>query len=223
MYAFKNCEGPYRIYELRSMTAKRLNIKKISDNLLFFDKITIFAYRLTIKIYRIMKRTTKNLLIAVTAIVGIICIVNAVWLIVQSGSVAGWFTDYRNIVYGDGAAENGSKIVWRDNVLGWQYFIFYGRLLFGIAFDALLLLFMIKSILVLKSGAFFLKSNTYILISAAVCNLLYNFCNENIRILIYDTYKNITDAMLLTPLILFAFSLIYGLAVRVSEENRLTI
>ena len=29
--------------------------------------------------------------------------------------------------------------------------------------------------------------------------------------------------MLLTPLILFAFSLIYGLAVRVSEENRLTI
>ena len=121
-----------------------------------------------------MKRTTKNLLIAVTAIVGIICIVNAVWLIVQSGSVAGWFTDYRNIVYGDGAAENGSKIVWRDNVLGWQYFIFYGRLLFGIAFDALLLLFMIKSILVLKSGAFFLKSNTYILISAAVCNLFYN-------------------------------------------------
>lgn len=170
-----------------------------------------------------MKRTTKNLLIAVTAIVGIICFVNAVWLIVQSGSVAGWFTDYRNIVYGDGAAENGSKIVWRDNVLGWQYFIFYGRLLFGIAFDALLLLFMIKSILALKSGAFFLKSNTYILISAAVCNLLYNFCNENIRILIYDTYKNITDAMLLTPLILFAFSLIYGLAVRVSEENRLTI
>ena len=59
-----------------------------------------------------MKRNTKNLLIAVTAIVGIICIVNAVWLIVQSGSVAGWFTDYRNIVYGDGAAENGSKIVW---------------------------------------------------------------------------------------------------------------
>ena len=162
-----------------------------------------------------MKRNTKNLLIAVTAIVGIICIVNAVWLIVQSGSVAGWFTDYRNIVYGDGAAEN--------DVLGWQYFIFYGRLLFGIAFDALLLLFMIKSILALKSGAFFLKSNTYILISAAVCNLLYNFCNENIRILIYDTYKNITDAMLLTPLILFAFSLIYGLAVRVSEENRLTI
>lgn len=223
MYAFKNCEGPYRIYELRSMTAKRLNIKKISDNLLFFDKITIFAYRLTIKICRIMKRNTKNLLIAVTAIVGIICIVNAVWLIVQSESVAGWFTDYRNIVYGDGAAENGSKIVWRDDVLGWQYFIFYGRLLFGIAFDALLLLFMIKSILALKSGAFFLKSNTYILISAAVCNLLYNFCNENIRILIYDTYRNITDAMLLTPLILFAFSLIYGLAVRVSEENRLTI
>ena len=196
MYALKNCEGPYRTHGLRSVTIERHNIKKISDNLLFFDKITI---------------------------VGIICIVNAVWLIVQSGSVAGWFTDYRNIVYGDGAAENGSKIVWRDDVLGWQYFIFYGRLLFGIAFDALLLLFMIKSILALKSGAFFLKSNTYILISAAVCNLLYNFCNENIRILIYDTYKNITDAMLLTPLILFAFSLIYGLAVRVSEENRLTI
>ena len=158
-----------------------------------------------------MKRNTKNLLIAVTAIVGIICIVNAVWLIVQSGSVAGWFTDYRNIVYGDGAAENGSKIVWRNDVL-------------GCAFDALLLLFMIKSILALKSGAFFLKSNTYILISAAVCNLFYNFCNENTGILVYpSSYRNITDSMLLTPLILFAFALIYGLAVRVSEENRLTI
>lgn len=98
MYALKNCEGPHCTHGLRSVTAKRLNIKKISDNLLFFDKITIFAYRLTIKIYRIMKRSTKNLLIAVTAIVGITCIVNAVWLIVQSGSVAGWFTDYRNIV-----------------------------------------------------------------------------------------------------------------------------
>ena len=171
-----------------------------------------------------MKRNTKNLLIAVTVIVGIICIVNAVWLIVQSGSVAGWFTDYRNVVYGNGAAENGSKIVWSDDVLGWQYFIFYGRLLFGIAFDALLLLFMIKSILALKSGTFFLKSNTYILVSAAVCNLFYNFCNENIGILVHpSSYRHITDSMLLTPLILFAFALIYGLAVRISEENRLTI
>ena len=44
MYAFKNCKGQQRTHGLRSMTAKRRNIKKISDYLLFFDKITIYLH-----------------------------------------------------------------------------------------------------------------------------------------------------------------------------------
>ena len=212
MYALKNCEGPHRIHGLRSVTAKRRNIKKISDYLLFFDKIDIFAYRLTIKIYRIMKRNTRILLIAVTVLVCLICLGNAAYIIIQGGGMAG--------LYG----VNMERAQWHQEVLGLQRFIFWGWLTAGLVFDALLAVFMIRSLLAVRSGILFPKANTFLLMAASAVNLVYNICHSNIGIVLHsERLFTIDNADLLLPLILLAFSLIYGIAVRVSEENQLTI
>ena len=92
--------------------------------LLFFDKITIFAYRLTIKIYRIMKRSTRNLLVTATVLVCLICLINAAYIIIQSGGMAG--------LYG----ENMERAQWNGEIIGLQRFIFWGWLMAGLAFDA---------------------------------------------------------------------------------------
>ena len=159
-----------------------------------------------------MKRKTKILLIAITVMVCLICLVNAAWLIIQSGCITGFF------------ASNNEQVQWNDEVIGIQQSIFWGRLLTGLIFDALLIAFMFKSLLALKSGILFPKANALILVVAAAVNLLYNFCDSNIGIVVEsDRMLVIDDKTLLLPLILTAFALIYSLAAKISEENRLTI
>lgn len=114
-----------------------------------------------------MKRRTKCLLIAATVLVTMVCVINAVWLVVQSGGIAGWY------------GANMQQAVWNEDVLGLQRFLFWGRLLAGIAFDVLMVVFMFRSLVAVKSGILFPRAN--------------------------------------------AFVLIYSMAVRVSEENNLTI
>lgn len=60
--------------------------------------------------------------------------------------------------------------------------------------------------------------------AASAVNLVYNICHSNIGIVLHsEKLFTIDNADLLLPLILLAFSLIYGIAVRISEENKLTI
>lgn len=158
-----------------------------------------------------MKRITKITLVAVTVFVCFVCLVNAIWLIFQSGSVAGWW------------GEN-MQAQWTSDSIGLQRFIFWGRLLAGLVFDVMLAVFMFKSVMAIKSGLLFPMSNVLVLVAAAVCNLLYNFCNTNIGKVVYpERLLEIADSDILLPLILFAFALMYGLAAKVSEDSRLTI
>lgn len=159
-----------------------------------------------------MKRRTKCLLIAATVLVIMVCVINAVWLVVQSGGIAGWY------------GENMQQAVWNEDVLGLQRFLLWGRILAGIAFDVLMVVFMFKSLVAVKSGILFPRANAFILIAASVCYFLYSICNTNMGILIdSERLFMIDDSDLMFPLVLFAFALIYSIAVRVSEENNLTI
>ena len=153
-----------------------------------------------------MKRKTKILLIAVTILVCLICLSNAAYIIIQGGGMAG--------LYG----------VNMERAHGLQRFIFWGWLTAGLVFDALLAVFMIRSLLAVRSGILFPKANTFLLIAASAVNLVYNICHSNIGIVLHsERLFTIDNADLLLPLILLAFSLIYGIAVRVSEENQMTI
>ena len=159
-----------------------------------------------------MKRSTRNLLVTATVLVCLICLINAAYIIIQSGGMAG--------LYG----ENMERAQWNGEILGLQRFIFWGWLTAGLALDALLTVFMIRSLLAVRSGVLFPRVNTFLLMGAAAINLVYNICQSNIGIVLHqERLFQINNADLLLPLILFAFSLIYGLAVMVSEENRLTI
>ena len=151
-----------------------------------------------------MKRNTRILLIAVTVLVCLICLSNAAYIIIQGGGMAG--------LYG----VNMERAQWNQEVLGLQRFIFWGWLTAGLVFDALLAVFMICSLLGVRSG--------FLLMAASAVNLVYNVCRSNIGIVLHsERLFTIDDADVLLPLILLAFSLIYGIAVRVSEENQLTI
>ena len=159
-----------------------------------------------------MKKSTRILLIAVTILVCLICLSNAVYIIIQGGGMAG--------LYG----VNMERAQWNQEVLGLQRFIFWGWLTAGLVFDALLAVFMIRSLLAVRSGILFPKANTFLLMAASAVNLVYNICHSNIGIVLHSKRLfTIDNADLLLPLILLAFSLIYGIAVRVSEENQLTI
>ena len=170
-----------------------------------------------------MKRNTRILLIAVTVLVCLICLGNAAYIIIQCGGMAGLYG-----VNMERAQWNqevlGLQRFWNQEVLGLQRFIFWGWLTAGLVFDALLAVFMICSLLAVRSGILFPKANTFILMAASAVNLVYNICHSNIGIVLHsERLFTIDNADLLLPLILLAFSLIYGIAVRVSEENQLTI
>ena len=102
-----------------------------------------------------MKRKTKILLIAVTVLVCLICLSNAVYIIIQGGGMAG--------LYG----VNMERAQWNQEVLGLQRFIFWGWLTAGLVFDALLAVFMIRSLLAVRSGILFPKANTFLLMAAS--------------------------------------------------------
>ena len=164
-----------------------------------------------------MKKSTRILLIAVTILVCLICLSNAVYIIIQGGGMAGL---YGVRLYG----VNMERAQWNQEVLGLQRFIFWGWLTAGLVFDALLAVFMIRSLLAVRSGILFPKANTFLPMAASAVNLVYNICHSNIGIVLHsERLFTIDNADLLLPLILLAFSLIYGIAVRVSEENQLTI
>ena len=105
-----------------------------------------------------MKRSTRILLIAVTVLVCLICLSNAVYIIIQGGGMAG--------LYG----VNMERAQWNQEVLGLQRFIFWGWLTAGLVFDALLAVFMIRSLLAVRSGILFPKANTFLLMAASAVN-----------------------------------------------------
>ena len=142
-----------------------------------------------------MKRTTRILLIAVTILVCLICLGNAAYIIIQGGGMAG--------LYG----VNMERAQWNQEVLGLQCFIFWGWLTAGLVFDALLAVFMIRSLLAVRSGILFPKANTFLLMAASAVNLVYNICLSNIGIVLHsERLFTIDNADLLLPLILFARS-----------------
>lgn len=152
------------------------------------------------------------MLIAATVLVTMVCVINAVWLVVQSGGIAGWY------------GVNMQRAVWNEDVLGLQRFLLWGRLLAGIAFDVLMVVFMFKSLVAVRSGILFPRANALVLIAVSVCYFLYSICNTNMGILVEsERLFMVEDSDLMIPLVLFAFALIYSMAVRVSEENNLTI
>lgn len=140
----------------------------------------------------------------------LICIVNAVHVTIQGLGIiaypeefgATWFTDARWL----------------------QIIMQAGRIIGGLGFSVLISIFIFKSFKALKNGTIFPKGNILLLYLSASALFLYRFCYTNMAMAVgIDRNICIDTDDLIMPLLLVMFAMLYTFAVRVSEENRLTI
>lgn len=151
--------------------------------------------------------------IAITAIA--ICAIQITWLILQS-----WFI----------SGINGStcEIAWDNNILPFQLTLFIGRVLFGVAYNAIIIVFLIKSVNALKKGTLFIRSNVTLLYMTAGCYIINRLCDDNMGNILMsaelgNSYFAIESGSILITLLFIIFALLYRIAAEVSEDNNLTI
>ena len=115
-------------------------------------------------------------------------------------------------------------VVWLDEMKTFQIFIATGRILGGAFYFGLITAFLVKTIKGLKNGILFTASNVRILYFSALALFVYNFCYNNGGILTGGESNLILDTDdIAISLILVVFAMIYKIAVKISDENSLTI
>ena len=113
--------------------------------------------------------------------------------------------------------------VWIDGLEVFQGSIAIFRLLGGIALFGLLIAFLLNSIKGLNSGVLFPRKNISTLFCTAAASFVFLFCNTNIDLVLGERVLKLDIQEILVPTIICAFAIMYKAAVKVSEENSLTI
>lgn len=151
-------------------------------------------------------------MMGVTIFASLLCIVSIVWILCQSYFIS------------TGSGEG--CIVWHEELYPLQAGIFIGRLVFKTLFYALIMALLFKQLKAIKDGILFPRANVKIMYIIAVCYLIGNLCDDNIStaLLFEESGKFVINSdTLLYAALLVIFALIYKVAVKVSEENNLTI
>jgi hypothetical protein len=108
-----------------------------------------------------------------------------------------------------------------------QLVIFIGRLLFKTSFYALIMVFLAKQLKAIKNGVLFPSVNTKIMYAIAICYFIGENCSDNISTSVL--FKGNTGSFVIDgdtwiyTAVLVVFAIMYNIAVKVSEENNLTI
>lgn len=151
-------------------------------------------------------------MMGVTIFASLLCIVSIVWIFCQSYFVC---------------TESGEGcIVWHEELYPLQAGIFIGRLVFKTLFYVLIMVFLFKQLKAIKDGIIFPRVNVKIMYTIAACYLVGNICDDNISTALICGDNGafvINSDTLLYAALLVIFALIYKVAVKVSEENNLTI
>ena len=172
---------------------------------------SIIYHLITLKI---METKGHKGLLGVTIFASFLCIASIVWILVQSYYVC---------------TESGEGcIVWHEKIYVMQMSIFIGRLLFKNAFYALIVVFLIKQYKAVKNGVLFPRVNIGIMYTIAACYLIGNFCHMNFETLVIPATEGIANLVISTDILIYTmlllvFASVYKIAVKVSEENNLTI
>ena len=108
-----------------------------------------------------------------------------------------------------------------------QVTVLVGRTLGGLVFSALLYAFTINTINGYKAGVLFPRKNFGILMACSVALFIYVFCYDNMQILGVSNYPvrqiELDLNTVVSSLTFVVFALLYKVAIKVSEENSLTI
>lgn len=157
-----------------------------------------------------MKQNSIKSITAISIAIMVFCGVSAIMVIVQG-------------IVGFVSPENVG-VVWSDELINFQIVIASGRILGGAAFFCLITAFLVKTIKGLKNGILFPASNVRILYFSALALYISNFCCSNVGIMSGSESNLLLDTDdIAISLILVLFAMIYKIAVKISEENRLTI
>lgn len=160
-----------------------------------------------------MKTRNQKAMIGLTAAASLLCAVNIAWILLQS-----W---YVSIGSGDGC------IIWHEELYPMQITLFAGRLVFKTLFYALMIVFLAKQTKAIKNGTLFPRKNITVLSAITASYFLGSLCNANFsECLLTGTGQMnfvIDIDMLLYTTMLIVFTIVYRIAVGVSEENNLTI
>ncbi len=118
-------------------------------------------------------------------------------------------------------------IQWLDTDKWMQITVLVGRMVGGLTFSALLYAFTINTAKGYKAGVLFPRKNFGILMACSVALFVYMFCYDNMPLvgLANDAVRQITLDLntIVCSLTFVVFALMYKIAIRVSEENSLTI
>lgn len=157
-----------------------------------------------------MKQNSLKSITVVSIIIIVFCALSAIFVIGQ-GLVM--FIKPANI-----------GVVWSDSIMTFQLLVAIGRPLGGAVFFGLITTFLVNTIKGLKSGNLFPAVNVPILHVSAIALFVYNFCYSNGGILASSEHNLLLDTDdVAISLIVVVFAMIYKIAVKVSEENSLTI
>ena len=152
-------------------------------------------------------------MMGVTIFASLLCTVSIVWIIAQS-----YFISTQS---GEGC------IHWHEDLYPMQLVIFIGRLLFKTSFYTLIMVFLAKQLKAIKNGVLFPSVNTRIMYAIAACYFIGENCSDNISTSVL--FKGNTGSFVIDgdtwiyTAVLVVFAIMYNIAVKVSEENNLTI
>ena len=118
-------------------------------------------------------------------------------------------------------------IQWLNTDKWMQVTVLVGRMVGGLVFSALLYAFTINTVKGYKAGVLFPRKNFGILMACSVALFVYLFCYDNMQLvgLPNDAVRQIELDLntVISSLTFVVFALMYKVAVKVSEENSLTI
>lgn len=118
-------------------------------------------------------------------------------------------------------------IEWLEMDKWMQITILVGRMVGGLVFSALLYAFTINTIKGYKAGVLFPRKNFGILIACSVALFVFMFCYDNMALvgIANDAVRQIAIDLntVVCSLTFVVFALMYKIAIKVSEENSLTI
>ena len=160
-----------------------------------------------------MKKNSTKKLYTVLGIILLLSTVNALHVTFQG--------------IGGLACPESFGIQWLDTDKWMQVTVLIGRMVGGLAFSALLYAFTINTVKGYKAGVLFPRKNFGILMTCSVALFVYVFCYDNMQLvgLPNDAVRQIELDLntVVSSLTFVVFALMYKVAVKVSEENSLTI
>ena len=118
-------------------------------------------------------------------------------------------------------------VEWLEMDKWMQITVLVGRMVGGLVFSALLYAFTINTIKGYKAGVLFPRKNFGILIACSVALFVYMFCYDNMALvgIANDAVRQIVLDLntVVCSMTFVVFALMYKIAIKVSEENSLTI